>query len=66
MRRLRYAHLIGGHVVSSPRCFYCSLICFAVRSLKQKLLASGVQMESDLEELDDEVMTCLFGFTVRN
>lgn len=40
--------------------FYCSLDVFAVVSLKQKLLASGVQIESDLEEFDDEVMTCVF------
>lgn len=40
--------------------FYCSLDVFAVVSLKQKLLTSGVQIESDLEELDDEVMTCVF------
>lgn len=32
----------------------------AVVSLKQKLLASGVQTESDLEELDDEVTTFVF------
>lgn len=39
--------------------FLCSLN-FAAVSLPQKLLASGVQMESDPEELDDEVMAHVF------
>ena len=41
-------------------CFIVRLtLFFAVLCLPQNLLASGVQMESDVEELDDEVMACV-------
>lgn len=59
MRRLRYVGLLCGELLVL---FDCSADVLAVISLKQKLLAGGVQTESDLEELDDEVMTCVFIF----
>lgn len=56
MRRLRYVRLVCELLVL----FDGSSDVLAVVSLKQKLLASGVQTESDLEELDDEVTTFAF------
>lgn len=38
------------------------LIFFTIFSQKQKLLASGVQSDSDMEELDDEVINKTFCF----
>lgn len=38
--------------------FYISY-CFCYH-FKQNLLASGVQSDSDMEELDDEVKACFF------
>lgn len=61
MRRLRYVRLVCGELLVP---FDCSPDLLAVVLLKQKLLASGIQTESDLEELDDEVTTCVFIFNL--
>lgn len=42
---------------------WCSFMTYySLISCKQNLLASGVQSDSDMEELDDEVKACFFEF----
>lgn len=51
---------ISDSLVNSWCCFiFLIVFCY---HFKQNLLASGVQSDSDMEELDDEVKACFFYF----